>query len=284
MKQTEVTYATPEYPRQLRLDTTTYCPASCLSCHRHLTDRKGRMTLEFLEKILQDVARWGNHLQEVVPVNYGEFFGIKEWYLILNRLAHYLPKTQIVIPTNGYFLDQQKIDQLCRIPTVKIINFSVNAYYDETYEAFTKLPASNIGNIIKSIAQIKTQRPDIQVWASMVSDPSYQTDRERDEWLKFWGVLANKAWVLSASSACRDGKKVIIPNKLPCRSIFSDIVIGFDGKLSSCCWDAGFTLDLGSYQGDLKKDWKNAKLENLRQTHNEHQRDEYEICAECTSA
>ncbi len=284
MKQTEITYPTPEYPRQLRLDTSTFCQAKCLSCHRLLSDRKGRMPIGLIGKILDDVARWPVPLSEIIPVNYGEFFTLKEWPLILKMISSKLPSTQITIPTNGAALTEQGVTFLCEIPTVKLINFSINAYFDETYEAFMGLPASNIGHIIKTVARIKLQRPDIRVWVSMVFDPSYQTDIERDYFESMWEGLADMVWVISASSACRSDKKVVIPTKIPCRSIFSDIVVGYDGKLNSCCWDASFSLSLGVYTGDLKKDWKNPKLNALRQAHNEHQRDEYALCRECTSA
>jgi len=284
MKQTEINYTTPAQPRQLRLDTTTFCQAKCLSCHRFLSERRGRMEVSKVAEILEDVARWPEPLSEVIPVNYGEFFTLKEWHLILKMIATKLPGTQITIPTNGQLLTEEMVPRLCDIPTVKIINFSVNAAFDETYEGFTGLPAENIRHIMKTVRQIKLHRPDIKVWASMVFDPSYQTDIERDAFLSYWKSIVDTVWVLSASSACRSDKRAILPTRIPCRSLFSDIVVGFDGKLSSCCFDAGFTLNCGVYTGDLKKDWRNPKLEAIRKAHNEHLREEYTLCAECTSA
>jgi hypothetical protein len=43
-------------------------------------------------------------------------------------------------------------------------------------------------------------------------------------------------------------------------------------------------LDLGSYSGDLRKDWHNEQLTELRRLHNDHQREEIDLCKICTFA
>ena len=119
MKQTDITYPTPTQPKQLRLDLTTKCNASCLSCHRFLAEgRVGGMNHALLDQILGDVTQWETPLLEIVPVNYGEFFLREDWYEILTKIASRLPRTHIVIPTNGSLLDESKVVQLSRIPTV----------------------------------------------------------------------------------------------------------------------------------------------------------------------
>ena len=280
----EITYETPSQPRQLRLDTVTSCNAECLSCHRYGSGRKGAMSIGMIQELLNDAARWPIPLTEIIPVNYGEFFIRKDWYAILIMIATTLPKTQIVIPTNGALLEERDIVQLCQIPTVRIVNLSLNAYFDETYKAFTGLSPKYLHEAEKKVKLLKTLRPDMTVWSSFVFDPMYQTDLERALFIQKWKPLVNGVQVLPAASANREVKPAIIKNKLPCRSIFSDFVVGYDGKLSSCCFDSGFKLDLGTYTGDLKKDWRNERIERLRKLHNEHRRDEIPFCSTCTFA
>lgn len=237
--------------------------------------------MPMIDRILDDISRWNERLIEIVPVNYGEFFMRQDWYTILLHITQKLPATQIVIPTNGSFFTDETIRRLCFIPTVKIINFSVNAYFDETYETFTGLSSTNIQRIRKGIAEIRILRPDIFLVTSMVFDPEYQTDLERDEFIIYWSQWA-KVEIIPAASAGRAGKKPYNPVKIPCRSIFSDIVIGYDGKISSCCWDANFHLDLGFYNGNLLDNWRGKELTNLRQLHNEGKRTEVDLCRACT--
>ena len=279
----DIKYNTPIQPRQIRLDTIARCNAVCASCHRVKTSRAGEMSFDLIEEILEDISHFPTPLEEIVPVDYGEFFLRKDWYEILVRINHKAPATRIVIPTNGALITGDMLDKLCGIPSVKVLNFSVNAYYDETYQAFTGLLPPNIEKIRMIVAKLKMYRPDIVRNVSMVFDPQYQTDLERDEFIKYWMPFANP-WILPAASAGRDDKKPIIKTEIPCRSIFSDFVIGYDKKLSSCCFDANFTLNLGYYSGHILTDWHNKELKELRGIHNDHDRQSHYFCSNCTFA
>jgi len=250
------------------------------------------MPSELIEQILNDVSRWHKPLEEIVPVNYGEFFLRKDWFDIMRLISRKLPNTEITLATNGALVGQETVMKLCQIPQVRVINFSVDAYYDETYERFSGLPKETIPKIRQAMAQIKILRPDIRLKVSMVFDPVYQTDLERDlfEWYwqgaVTWNPMLRKpdVWVIAAASAGRPDKKPVHPVALPCRSIFDAIVIGYDGKISSCCFDAGFVIDLGYYKGNLLGSWHGPELTELRKTHNEHRRGEIELCRKCTFA
>ena len=277
-----IVYETPSQPKQLRLDTVgNNCNASCLSCHRRLSKRTGKMPMDMIRRILNDVSSWNQPLNEIVPVNYGELFTRPDWETIITKIAIKLPFTKIVIPTNGSLLNEKAVRFLCSVPTLYVINFSVNAYFAETYEYFTGLKAEVIERIKTFVMLISQLRKDVTIWVSMVYDPEYQPQLDKDFFMEYWSHSPAVPQLLAAASA---GRKVrtIAPLKIPCRSIFSDFVIGFDGKLSSCCFDASFNLDLGYYSGDAKKDWLNPKLQRLRELHNAQQREEYELCRTCS--
>lgn len=279
----EIKYPTPSQPRQIRFDSTTRCNAHCLSCHRFLSERKGEMPTSLIEQILLDAASFPQPLDEIVPVNYGEFFLRQDWFEILVKIAQILPYTKITLATNGALVNEGVVQKLCKIPNFSVINFSVNAYYDETYENFMGLKPDTIIKIRKAIALFRILRPDIRLKVSMVFDPVYQTDLERDYFEWYWKGWA-ETWVIAAASANRPDKKPIKPVLLPCRSIFSDFVVGYDGKLSTCCFDPNMNLDLGFYSGKLLSDWHNDKITELRKLHNEHRRTEVELCRGCTFA
>ena len=279
----EITYDILPQPRQVRLDTTTTCNAKCLTCHRFLTKRKGEMPVELINEILKDVGRWNPPLDEIVPVNYGEFMLRRDWLQILRMIANKLPNTQLVLPTNGSMLDEQGVKDLCSIPTLKIINFSLNAFFKETYEQFMGFQMGTIAIIDAAVSMVKVLRPDIMLWVSMVFDPQYQSDLERDYFIEYWKQKGVIPWILAASS-CNRGLEIKIPRLEPCRSLFSDIVIGFDRKLGLCCFDAGFTLDMGEYSGNLKEDWFNEKMNEIRTLHNQYRRDSLSLCKVCSYA
>ena len=276
-------YPTPKYPRQVRLDTTTDCNAKCLSCHRFLYNRSGFMPFPAIEKILKDISAWEYPLQEIVPVNYGEFFLRPDWPEILKAIETVLPETSIVIPTNGSTMTKEALEVLAGIKTLAIVNFSLNGLLGVTYTKFMGLPESNIERIEGAVRFLQKNRPDISIWASMVYDPVYQTDKEKDMFINYWGSVMKASPQILPASNCGRIKQEIVTD-LPCRSIFSDLVIGSDNKLSSCCFDAGFTLDLGEYKGNVLKAWNNPKLVKLRNTHNEGLRAEIKLCRGCSFA
>lgn len=272
-------YETPSQPRQVRLDITTACNAKCLSCHRFLTTRSGNMPKSFIKEILQDISNWNKPLEEIIPVNYGEFFCNKEWKKYLRLINEALPRTNIVIPTNGSLITNEDVEFICSINTVGIINFSVNAFFEKTYEEFMGLKGETLDNILNLATLFRKYKPEIQLVFSMVYDPAYQTEMEKELFLAFWRNYGIP-WTIPASNCNRYPLK--IKNNIACRSIFSDLVIGFDGKLSSCCFDPGMVLDLGKWEGSVLGAWNNPKLQELRKLHNEGRRQEVGWCSGCS--
>ena len=235
------------------------------------------MPMPMVRDILADVARWPQPLQEIVPVNYGEVFLYPDYETLLRLICTMLPQTPMVIPTNGVLMD---VELLASLPTLSIVNVSINAAFPETYRAFMGLEPDFEG-LEKKIRKLRILAPRVTTWVSFVFDPLYQSDLERDEFIKRWSPIATPQ-ILPAASSNRPDKRPLIPRLRPCRSIFSDIVVGFDGKLTSCCFDPNMNLELSSYSGDLLKDWRNPQLEELRHLHNEGRRQEVELCQGCT--
>jgi len=242
------------------------------------------MSLDLINEILKDVSRWNPPLDEIVPVNYGEFMLRPDWLQILKLISNKLPNTQLVLPMNGSMLDEQNVKSLCSILSLKIINFSLNAFFQETYEQFMGFQMATMANVDAAISMIKVLRPDIMLWVSMVFDPQYQSDLERDYFIEYWKQKGVIPWILAASS-CNRGLEIKIPRLEPCRSLFSDIVVGFDRKLGLCCFDAAFdAFDLGEYSGNLKEDWHKESVEAVRKIHNEYRRSEIPKCKNCSYA
>ena len=237
--------------------------------------------MDMLDKILANIATWKEPLFEIVPVNYGEFFCNDRWLEILRKIEITLPQTGITIPTNGSYLDEDAIQKLCSIRTLKLINFSVNALYLDTYKQFMSLDESTLVKIKESISLIRRLRPGVIIRISMVYDPAYQSETEKEMFYLYYKQFA-QVWIIAAANCNRYPIK--IHTTLPCRSLFSDLVIGYDGKITSCCFDAGFRLDLGYLNGSVLDAWNNPELTQLRATHNEGRRQEIDWCKNCSFA
>mgnify|MGYP001566742313 CR=1 FL=1 len=277
--------ATAVQPRQVRLELTNKCNAHCASCHRLTMSREqGHMPWGLLEKCVEETRGWPQPLGELVPSHYGETWLYPRWLEALRLVAQRLPRTPIVIPTNGTLLTGDMVDQLSTVPTVRLINFSVNAALPSTYEAFHRLPASKMEVIEQAILRLRQRRPDITIWVSLVQDCQYQSPREvelfRERWSKYGVVQVN-----AANYNNRPDRQPLVPVTLPCRSIFSDLVVLWDGRVTSCCFDAQGDLVVGDATKDKLLDiWHGRPFAELRDKHTRGQRAAIPLCASCTFA
>lgn len=282
-------YPTPLQPKQVRLELSALCNAHCFPCHGHgqypMARPKGHMTFTLVEKCVQDIKKFPSVLSEIVPTGYGELFLHPQWVKIIEYIARELPRVRMVIPTNGTLLKDGVIETLCRIPTLKLIDLSVNAFLPETYRAFCKLPPDNLARIEEAAKKIRQLRPDITLWISAVHDATYQSPKEIElftqHWSKYGIVQVNEA-----SYARIPNKEPLIPVKLPCRSLFSDIVILWDGKVvTGCCFDAEGELFIGDITKDTILDlWHSKSYTKIRNLHLNNMRESLLLCRGCTFA
>jgi len=282
-----VQHALPAYPRQVRLDTINACNARCIPCHLNWQTRpKGQMEWELIERAVADMTGWPKPPEEIVPVNFGEFMLRKDWRDILELIETRLPNTRIALATNGSLLDDDVVTKLASVKTLKWLNFSVNAYFRETYEAFTGLNAETIDKIVVAAERIRLLRADIATCASMIFDTQFQTELERDLFVQFWRPKVSVVSINPAAYAGSPLKKPQIPVLTPCRSIFDGLVVLHDGKVvTGCCFDASGVLEVGDFnEQSLMEIWRGEKLKRLCDLHNSGRRQEIGLCASCTFA
>jgi len=282
-----VKYNLAEYPRQIRLDTINRCNAKCLPCHLNFQKRPlGKMGMKLLTKILNEVKAWDKPPEEIVPVNFGELFLLKNWYEILKLIEEKLPQTRIALPTNGSLLNNDTVRKLASISTLKWVNFSVNAFFKETYEAFTGLKAGTIDRVKEAIVMLRSMRPDITTCASMIFDTNFQTEMERDLFIQFWSPLASVVSINPAAYCNSPLETPLIPPKTACRSIFDGLTVLYDGKVvTNCCFDASGVLGIGNAtKQPLLEIWRGEKLKELCELHNSGRRGEIELCSRCSFA
>lgn len=278
----------PVIPRQVRLELTNHCNARCACCHRLSMQRPaGHMDFTLLQKCVGDIRRFPQVLTEIVLCNYGEAFLHPQWERFFRYAAASLPYTMMALPTNGSLLDDNTIAVLRTIPNLKWLNVSVNAFLPETYEAFTGLPAENMKKIEKAVLALHKLRPDITLLVSMVADSAYQSPRERELFIEHWNKLGIQAVIEPAQFNNRPDRAPAVPVSLPCRSLFLDLVVLWDGQAVSCCFVSDPDPDL--VVGDALKDnlldiWHSARFMELRKLHNSGRRREIPICSRCTFA
>ncbi|GAH63227.1 unnamed protein product, partial [marine sediment metagenome] len=191
-------------------------------------------------------------------------------------------QTEIVVPTNGSMLDQAALEKLATIKTLSIVSFSVNAFFQDTYQELMGLEAENIPMIRQAINRLKALRPEVRIWVSMVHNALYQTELERTLFTEEWRHYTPDVNIIAASY-CHDYFKPLIKTNAACRSIFADCIILSDGRVCPCCWDSDGSIIVGDVTREKILDiWHGEAMNNLRELHNSGRRNEVPICSECT--
>lgn len=288
----QVQYDLPEYPRQVRIETASFCPNSCDFCHafgdfKPLTRKKGKMTNSMYQALIEDIAGWEKPLYEMVPVNFGELWVVKDWEWMLHLASARLPKTRLTLVTTGTMLTPERVEKLAQVPTLAYVNFSINAFFVETWTRILGVPEKYMKIAISAVHALRDRRPDVEVNVSMVHDPALITELEKDMFLQYWSSFG-PVTISTVSYAGNPHRLPSVPVTLSCRSVFDGLVVFNNGLVGTgCCFDgdADPELSIGSFpQQTLMEIWRSDKLKGLCEIHNSGQRDILSLCKTCSFA
>ena len=282
----------PEYPRQVRVELSSLCNSSCVFCHAHgdflpMVRPKERMTIALFNQVLDDLESWPEPVEELVPTAWGELFLNREWAWMLGEISRRLPKTGIQIVTTGSLLVPMTLERLALVPTLKGINFSLNAFYTETWTKVHGLPAKGMQIAVEAVHAFRERRPDVKVNVSMVHQTDLQTELEKDVFESYWKQFGP----VTVSNASFAGNPKHLPDPpvvMSCRSLFDGLAVLANGNVGTgCCFWSGDAeeLSIGHFPEEtLLSIWRGYRLQQLTNLHNTGRRAEIDLCRRCTFA
>lgn len=262
-----------QYPPVVSLETYAYCNGKCIFCNFHtMTRKRGAMSKELLHKVIEEISTWNFPTQITVNPG-GEFFLDLRWFDILSYIRRVLPRSKIVITTNGSHVDDDTIDKLVAIPNVDI-GFSLYAYYPETYRAVMGLPIETIHKIEHAIERFSKERADMKTNVSCTADSWYLSSGEFNRLVEKWGIRAIPHPMIH-NSQHHDYPLPYDHPDCPCNTMFSNMAIYHNGDVGLCCFDANGEVIFGNvnihslfdvWNGDKMKMYRNYHMSGLRKT------------------
>lgn len=269
----------------LHLDTYAYCNARCIFCgYKDMQRKKGAMSRGLFHHIIDEVANWEQPMREINPVHYGEFFLNPDWKHILRYIQEKLPETRIAISTNGSQFDDEKIDKLVKIENIYWLNFSVYGFFDDTYQRLMGLNPDVKNQIEHAVQRIKNQRPDIRISVCTVGHPPFISELETKLFTAHWGKHATVHPIISNQDMYPRLQKNY-PSLLPCPSIYTSLMILWDGRVSMCCYDPNGRNIVGDVKEESILDiWNGKRVREFQRLHAEGKRDTIPLCKTCTFA
>ena len=233
-------------PTQLALETVNYCTASCVICpYLRMKRPKGVMTMEVFYKVLDTVQAAGAPIKLITHAGIGEPLIDKHLAERIRYERKVFPDACLMIYTNASILTRERARELIDAGVDKI-SISLNGFRKETYEAVMQLDYERTIENVHGLLKLRRDMDSkLQVQISCV--PAEQcSSEELLEFRQYWtGKVDNVVippWVNWMGMFNGNSPKF----QLPCRYIWSILLVNWDGTVIMCCEDYDGKYPLGN--------------------------------------
>ncbi|KOA21030.1 S-adenosyl-L-methionine-dependent 2-deoxy-scyllo-inosamine dehydrogenase [Clostridium homopropionicum DSM 5847] len=281
-------YSINKFPNRITIELNNTCNLECSFCPRNLVDMElGFMEEKLFYKIIDEAA---NNL----PVAIVLFFrGESLLHPKLVKFISYAKKKgigPIQLASNGLLLDKKLSEELIE-SGIDFISFSLDTIKEEIYSKTRKN-----GNLNKSIENIvyfcekcknakKNSRdiPEIQI--STVDIEEYKKDQEA--FIEFWLKHVDKVRVYVEHSNNGNlgsiSEEILKYDKrMPCRKVYQDMVVYWNGDIALCNHDWNNKLDLGNVkENSIENIWDSIQYKKVRKMHEENDYTGEIVCKNC---
>ncbi|MDP2162059.1 MAG: radical SAM protein [Flavobacterium sp.] len=244
-------------PKVVAIEINTECPSSCIMCPREEVMKLRRRAIMPTEQVYSLL----NRIDWECMVEFawlGEMFTDNRTIEFINFASK--KGLGIIIDTNGYLLDREKLQLIMSNKNV-LINFSIESAIPETYERIRKglkfetviqnyYTALDVRNILKS---------DTKIWVSRILIKGLN-DSGKESTL-FFEKFQDADHIQTNSYKLRGGKSdkgevKALPSKNECNLIENYMAISVDGDVPLCCCDACVNILTGNvFEKDLLEIW-----------------------------
>lgn len=279
------------FPNRITVELTNNCNVSCTFCNRQkICMDLGYMNEALFYKIIDEAA-------EHLPVKLVPFFrGEPLMHPHIIELLSYAKQKgigPIQIASNGLLLDEKMQDGLIEAG-VDYISFSLDTLDEDIYSRSRltgNLSISNdnvksMGVKCKELSAKGVKVPKLQV--STINVEEYIPKQK--EFINYWKQYVDVVRVYEQHDekgglVNPEVRKQLdfISDRKPCRKIFTDMIIRWDGKLTLCNYDWDETRPIGDINNmSLQEAWDSDEYERIRNQHLTCDEECIEgICKEC---
>jgi hypothetical protein len=268
-------------PDCVRVENTAFCNAECRFCpHADMRRAKGLMEDSLYEKIIREMKDAG--IAHLSLHGFGEPFLDKKLSARV-ALAKGAGIALVTTNSNGSLADEERARELVSAGLDEIY-ISLDAATAETLSVVRpKLDFARIEANIRGLCRLRKKNGCPKVYLSFVECP--ENSGEIRAYLKKWGGVVDG---ISVSTLHNWGGNKGVAEKGntlrdPCRLLWSDLNVLWDGRVSICCNDhegAEIVGDLN--RNTLMEVWNGERLKRVREIHAGRCFDEIGVCAECS--
>ncbi len=277
-----------DFPVEIALELTNYCNLRCVMCPNPTLKRaRGYMTEALFKKVTGDISHEKGFL--FLPQGFGELLLHKKLFELLD-FAFKLGTGPIVVLTNGMLLNEINLPGL--LNRVDVIIVTIDGVTAKTYESIRvggslRTVTHNIEKLIEMRGGNQTPHLVLRIIEMK------ETEGEIDSFKDFWSDRIGGGDIIQVAGFNDWTGKVVYRGitemrqereRTPCRMLWKNLSVYYDGQVSPCCYDAEGDLIIGNaFQETLQDIWNGSYLRNIRHFHTSHQFEKIPICSKCNS-
>ncbi len=272
IKKSEVALPDLEFPERLTVELTNHCNLSCVMCPRQKMDRDlGYMDLSLYKRIMDEA---GEHLPvALVPFFRGESL-LHPHFIEMMEISRRAGIGPVQLTTNAMLLDRGLSEALIGAG-IDFISFSLDVLGKGSYEDIRiggdyERVTGNIEGFLEIRKRMRVKKPEVQVSA-------VETERNSaglSEFIEYWRKRVDRVRIYPEHSSkggfgsLADYTLPEFAGRLPCRKVFTDMVVYWDGTVAVCNHDWDRREHIGSVRHDSIEDiWKSPKYGEIRRRH-----------------
>ena len=264
------------FPNRITVELTNDCNVSCTFCNRQKIDMKiGYMKEELFYKIIDEAAQ---HLPiKLVPFFRGEPL-MHPQVIDFIKYAKEKGIGPIQMASNALLLDERMQDALIE-SGIDFISFSLDTTDKEIYSCsrltgdleISERNVESMGRKCKARKEMGLQAPTLQV--STIDLEEYRPSQKEfiEKWKQYVDIVRvyeqhdEKGRLVNPDT---QKKLDILSERMPCRKVFTDMIIYWDGRLALCNYDWDEKRDVGNVSNmSLQEAWDSNVYEEIRQMH-----------------
>ena len=277
------------FPKTILLDLVSYCNLRCSMCpHKDMRRKPGVMPWELYKRCVDEISE-KRPTSRVWLVAYGEPFILKD---MPERIRYAKEKglRDLVLNSNGTLMSFEVAKAYVKAG-LDCIYVGIDATTQEVYEKLRISASSRQHQLLDTIENVMAYKRALDEYGDGNQKLFVQfvemkiNEHQRDDFVTFWnerGVNVKIRPMLSWIGRIEASDLKQQTSRLPCKWIYTDLMIGYDGKIAYCTCDIEFknsVIDIG--ENSIESIW-NTKLEKVRTLHLKRKWKELpEFCATC---
>ena len=271
-----------EFPLHLYFELSRACNYKCPMCMRDKAGPGGHFPEALAEKITLEAARKG-------PTSYslhlfGEPLANPKWYKVVEMIRNAHPYNGILLTTNGFFMDEPTRKKLINLKVDRIF-VSVNSLDPEKYKRNTgggdiSTVLNNIRTFVKMAGHSSKTKLFVRLFLGP-EDPPFEEEHLLE--LRELGIPLEIRGFHNFAGGKNDWTTYkLTVDRWPCFHPWFTLGIAVDGRITVCCADYSFGLDVGNALDQSIEDvWHSEALQSIRREHLNHRFIKWKICEPC---